>query len=437
MSRNRNKFESELERTLRRHLQQARAYKAGENLKEAFEKEAEELTMDPNTNVENPNGNEQPRKMLGSYTTPLLISMGTEEPNLFISNFLQICDTVKTNRVNPDVYKLMLLPFAMRDRAKQQRDGESLYEAWERFKSMIRKCPPDMSSDWIRLQIFYDGLLKMAKMSLKNSVGGSLHMKKTPKEADELIEMVSNNQYLYTSERNLMKKGVMELDTLEAILAQNKAMSQQISMITQHLSGMQVSTVNTQDAYYDMSSGFNQRETYGYAQPTPKQVNYMEIPPEILWSKQIPERPPNTLPGDTALNPKEECKPIIVTGEPVAKEEAQVVEAIEKAKDTIVHTSPKASEPQPKSSYPQKFQKETKDGQFSQILEKTLKGDETVVLTEECSALIQSNLPKKMPDPGIFQISCTIGNINFDKALCDLGTGINLMPLSVMKKLRI
>ncbi|KAL4357260.1 hypothetical protein AHAS_Ahas09G0169100 [Arachis hypogaea] len=68
---------------------------------------------------------------------------------------------------------------------------------------------------------------------------------------------------------------------------------------------------------------------------------------------------------------------------------------------------------------------------------KTLRADEIVVLTEEYSALIQSKLPKKMPNPGSFQIRCTIGNINFDKALCDLSADINLMPLSVMKKLRI
>ncbi|XP_016185537.1 uncharacterized protein LOC107627198 [Arachis ipaensis] len=67
----------------------------------------------------------------------------------------------------------------------------------------------------------------------------------------------------------------------------------------------------------------------------------------------------------------------------------------------------------------------------------TLKGDETVVLTKECSVIIQSKLPRKMPDPGSFQILCTIGNITFDKALCHLGTSINLMPLSVMKKPQI
>ncbi|XP_015943927.1 uncharacterized protein LOC107469049 [Arachis duranensis] len=68
---------------------------------------------------------------------------------------------------------------------------------------------------------------------------------------------------------------------------------------------------------------------------------------------------------------------------------------------------------------------------------KTLSGDETVVLTKECSAIIQSKLPKKMPDLGSFQIPCTIGSTTFDKVLCDLCASIYLMPLSVMKKLQI
>nr|XP_025702602.1 uncharacterized protein LOC112803316 [Arachis hypogaea] len=67
----------------------------------------------------------------------------------------------------------------------------------------------------------------------------------------------------------------------------------------------------------------------------------------------------------------------------------------------------------------------------------TLRGDETVVLTKECCALVQRKLPQKMLDPGSFLILCTIGTITFEKALCDLGSSINLMPLSMMKKLWI
>ncbi|XP_057734121.1 uncharacterized protein LOC130949412 [Arachis stenosperma] len=68
---------------------------------------------------------------------------------------------------------------------------------------------------------------------------------------------------------------------------------------------------------------------------------------------------------------------------------------------------------------------------------KALKEDKTVMLTKKCSALVQKKLPQKLPDLGSFLIPCTIGTITFEKALCDLGSSINLMSLSVMKNLEI
>ena len=60
---------------------------------------------------------------------------------------------------------------------------------------------------------------------------------------------------------------------------------------------------------------------------------------------------------------------------------------------------------------------------------------ETVNLTEECSAILQRKLPQKLKDPGSFTIPYTIGNAIFERALCDLGASINLMPLSIFKRL--
>ena len=60
---------------------------------------------------------------------------------------------------------------------------------------------------------------------------------------------------------------------------------------------------------------------------------------------------------------------------------------------------------------------------------------ETVNLIEECSAILQRKLPQKLKDLGSFTIPCTIGNAIFERALCDLGASINLMPLSIFKRL--
>ena len=73
------------------------------------------------------------------------------------------------------------------------------------------------------------------------------------------------------------------------------------------------------------------------------------------------------------------------------------------------------------------------------ILSRKVKLDDldTIALTEECSVVLQQKLPPKLKDPGSFTIPCTIGKFSFDKCLCDLGASINLMPLSIFKKLNL
>ena len=41
----------------------------------------------------------------------------------------------------------------------------------------------------------------------------------------------------------------------------------------------------------------------------------------------------------------------------------------------------------------------------------------------------------KLGDPGNFNIPVTIGGVSIDRALCDLGAGVSLMPYSLYKRL--
>ena len=60
-----------------------------------------------------------------------------------------------------------------------------------------------------------------------------------------------------------------------------------------------------------------------------------------------------------------------------------------------------------------------------------------VNLIATCSAVIKKELQEKMKDPGSFTIPCIIGGVEFQKALCDSGVSINLMPLSIAKQLSL
>ena len=60
-----------------------------------------------------------------------------------------------------------------------------------------------------------------------------------------------------------------------------------------------------------------------------------------------------------------------------------------------------------------------------------------VSLKTTCNAVIQKSLPEKMQDPGSFTIPCKIRNSDMGKELCDSGASINLMPLSMVKRISL
>ena len=138
-------------------------------------------------------------------------------------------------------------------------------------------------------------------------------------------------------------------------------------------------------------------------------------------------------------------------------------------KQSVGNTTEARDNPQPIAPipYPQRLKKHKLDKQFTKFMEvfkklhinipfadaleqmpsyvkfmkdilsqkRRLVDFETVNLTEECSAILKRKLPQKLKDPGSFTIPCTIGNAIFERALCDLGAIINLMSLSIFKRL--
>ena len=112
---------------------------------------------------------------------------------------LEKCDTLKMNEVSNDAIRLRLFPFSWKNKAKpwllnsnansfttwddlsklflckyfslrkiakvwnditsfSQMEGESLYEALERFKELQRECPHHGILNWLLVQTFYNGL---------------------------------------------------------------------------------------------------------------------------------------------------------------------------------------------------------------------------------------------------------------------------------------
>ncbi|GKB58994.1 hypothetical protein Tco_0915180 [Tanacetum coccineum] len=62
---------------------------------------------------------------------------------------------------------------------------------------------------------------------------------------------------------------------------------------------------------------------------------------------------------------------------------------------------------------------------------------EDVRLNRRCSALLLNQLPPKEKDPRSFILPCSIGRLDFNNALADLGASISIMPFSMYKRLGI
>ncbi|QHO05964.1 Retrotransposon gag protein [Arachis hypogaea] len=188
-------------------------------------------------------------------------------------------------------------------------------------------------------------------------------------------------------------------------------------------------------------------------------------------SKRITKTPPSTLPSNTEENPKRECKAITMTNmaepgeskEDVIPSEKNLMGCplnekefpFEEPGESEAHTEtieillnlllPFMSSDEYSSS---EEDEDITEEQVAKYLEAIMKlnaklfgnetrEDEPPLLTNELNDLIRQTLSQKKPDPGKFLIPCTIGTMTFEKALCDLGSSINLMPLSVMEKLGI
>jgi hypothetical protein len=63
-------------------------------------------------------------------------------------------------------------------------------------------------------------------------------------------------------------------------------------------------------------------------------------------------------------------------------------------------------------------------------------GVDHVKMSKQCSAAIANGL-EKQKDPGCPTILCFVGSFKFEKALCDLGASVRIMPRDVFEKLRL
>ena len=186
----------------------------------------------------------------------------TEDLNEHLGRFIRIANTVKLNGVRPEVIKLHLFPFSLRDIAAtwyeslpfgsvdtweelveaylgrfvppsltserrkeiivfQHGEDESLYVAWERFNRLLKRCPMHGIDLKTRMDIVYHALNDTSKGIIDASCYGPFKQK-SAEEARDLIEDLAKCNMKAPSEfsrGNNIGKGVMELRKMTAMEA--------------------------------------------------------------------------------------------------------------------------------------------------------------------------------------------------------------------------
>ncbi|XP_042753300.1 uncharacterized protein LOC111919786 [Lactuca sativa] len=70
-------------------------------------------------------------------------------------------------------------------------------------------------------------------------------------------------------------------------------------------------------------------------------------------------------------------------------------------------------------------------------MKKKMKFNEIVKAGKNISSIFQKGLPPKCKDLGIFLVPCKLGNLDFSKAMLDLGASVIVLPYFVFEKLKM
>nr|GEU52299.1 reverse transcriptase domain-containing protein [Tanacetum cinerariifolium] len=273
---------------------------------------------------------------------------------------------------------------------------ETFGEALERFKEMLRQCPHHGFSELHQIDTIYNGLNEHEQDSLNAVAGGNL-LRKTPRDALTIIENKSKVRY-----------------------SRNKLVAFKVSTTS---SGSSSSTNARIDKLTVTIS--NLVETFYKKITTPATVKVVEETCVICGAQtQVPidepvvaPKPKLTIPYPSRANKQK----LREKDDNLALKFVKIFRKLHfelSFADALLHM--------PKFALMFKTILNNKEKLFDIA---------TTSVNENCSAVILKKLPEKLRDPGKFLIPCDFLELDECLALADLAASINLMPLSIWRKL--
>nr|GEU83133.1 reverse transcriptase domain-containing protein [Tanacetum cinerariifolium] len=331
----------------------------------------------------------------------------------------------------------------------QQQFDESFHEAWDRYKDLLRACLHHDFTKLHQLDTFYNALNPTDQDSLYSTADGNLLERRT----QDVLTIIENKSKVCNSRNKSIVSQVKSVDgnsssfSSSEIAKLTQAVNQQTSAVTTALTDIckqfqatphpaSVKAIeeicvtcggahpyyqslaadgNTFSEFQDNIQGYVLAAAVNYNQASmSNQTNELKnMMASFFQMNTASTSGSGPLTSNTIANPKGELKSITTRSGLVLDR-------------PFVHMPP--------------FINSEEDE--CKMLKDLLSNKEKLLelanapLNKNCSAVILKKLPEKLGDPGKFLIPYGFSELKC-KALADLGASINLMPLSVWKKLEV
>ncbi|GKC07854.1 MAK10-like protein [Tanacetum coccineum] len=300
----------------------------------------------------------------------------------------------------------------------QQHHGESLSEAWTRFKDLLQKVPHHGIDRWLQIQIFYDHVSFHLKCEIDRAVGGKIR-NKNPDESWEIIE----NLALYDHEDwNDAKEFVKPVKAISTPQTTSKTPDRRLLELEDQITFLlkrsrptpRPSSTHVPQAYAEAV----------YSNPRPQNQN--EPPKQSPFAIREQGGGERNDDNDVATGYDIE-KPIGTETRMPVKEAEKENEAENEIKNEPIRKAGKEETTEAPSSQPVEYYLKHR------INEKIIEG--LVDNHRFNDSLSGARITRKEDIRGNFEIPCNIGGLKHMNALVDQGSDVNVMPLSTYMKL--